>query len=203
MSEKEKIQFIPFHAINEFMRNDFRLKVIRTTLTHKNSLDRQFAAPIDRLTRKHVKVTGFRNSVKAPVTLKAVAMVKAFEKQPQIVAAILNAWCEINSELKTQIFNILVDRGWKLLPVDIDRTKLPGFLTFWPEGDDYDVLFDAYKEVYPDGDASIDETSLMVIWLAGRLPVEKVSKSEIELPEIFPISEPESQKETLIDDNYC
>jgi hypothetical protein len=194
MSEKEKIKFIPFHAINEFMRNDFRLTVIRTTLTYKNSLDRQFAAPIDRLTRKHVKVTGFRNSVKAPVTLKAVAMVKAFEKQPQLVAAILNGWSEINSELKSQIFNILVDRGWKLLPVEIDRTKLPGFLTLWPEGDDYDLLFDAYKEAYPDGDASIDETSLMVVWLAGRLPVDKVSKSDIELPVFFPDSEPDSQK---------
>lgn len=195
MNEKEKLKFIPFHAINEFMRNDFRLNIIRTTLTRKNSLDRQFTAPIDHLTRKHVKVTGFRNSVKAPVTLKAVAMVKAFEKQPQLVAAILNAWSEINSDLKNQIYNILVGRGWKLLPVEIDRAKLPGFLTLWPEGDDYDVLFDAYKEEYPEGDASIDEASLMVVWLAGRLPIDKVSKSDIDLPEIFPDSEPESQKE--------
>ncbi len=185
MNENDKIKFIPFHAINEFMRNDFRLHIIRTTLTNMHSLDKKYSASIDRLTRKFVKVTGFRNSVKAPITLKAVAMVKAFEKEPQLVAAILNAWCEINADLKNYMYNLLVERDWKLFPLEIDRTKLPGFLTIWPEEDDYDALYNAYVQNNPDNNASIDETSLMVIWLADRLPIEKINKSEINLPEIF------------------
>ena len=185
MNDNNQLKFIPFHAINEFMRNDFRLNLIRTALTGKNSLDRKFSAPIDRLTRKHVKVAGFRNSLKAPVTIKAVAMVKPFEKQPRLVAAILNAWSEITFELRTQIFDLLTMREWKLLPIEADRTKLPGFLTQWPEDDDYEVLYEVFTKAYPESNASIDETSLMVIWLSGRLPIDKVSKSEIDIPEIL------------------
>ena len=149
MNDKKQLQFIPFHAINEFMRNDFRLNIIRTTLTSKDALDRKFSSQIDRLTRKHVKVAGFRNSVKAPVTIKVAAMAKAFEKQPDLVAAILNSWSESKSEFRTQIFDMLAERGWKLLPIEVDRSKLPGFLPNWPEEDDYEVLYETFLQTYP------------------------------------------------------
>jgi hypothetical protein len=184
MNTKTQFQFIPFHAINEFMRNDFRLNIIRTTLISKGELNRKFAAPIDRLTRKHVKVAGFRNSLKAPVTIMAVAMVKAFEKHPDLVAAIVNGWSESKTELRSQISALLTARGWKLLPIEVDRSKLPGFLTEWPEEDDYETLYEEYNKIYPENEVSIDETSLMVIWLSGRLPITKVSKSDIRLPEV-------------------
>lgn len=184
MNTKTQFQFIPFNAINEFMRNDFRLNIIRTTLISKGELNRKFTAPIDRLTRKHVKVAGFRNSLKAPLTILAVAMVKAFEKQPDLVAAILNAWSESNSELRSQISILLAEKGWDLLPIEVDRSKLPGFLTEWPEEDDYEELYEAYNKSFPENKVSIDETSLMVIWLSGRLPINKVSKSDIRLPEV-------------------
>jgi hypothetical protein len=174
MNEKKQVDFIPFHAINEFMRNDFRLNVIRSTLAAMVSLDRELTAPIDRLTRKHVKVAGFRNSIKAPTTVKAVGMVRAFEKQPKLVAAILNAWTHSKGELQQQIYQFLIDRGWKLLPIEADRTKIPGFLTRWPEGEDYETLYQDYIGLYPESEASIDETSLMIVWLSGRLPIEKV-----------------------------
>ena len=132
MNKKTQVEFIPFHAINEFMRNDFRLKLIRNTLMSLKQLGRGFSAPIDRLTRKHVTVAGFRNSAKAPATLKSVSMVKAFEKQPKLVSAILNAWAESKSELRQHTYDLLLERGWKVLPIEADRTKLPGFLSSWP-----------------------------------------------------------------------
>jgi hypothetical protein len=184
MKEKSEVEFIPFHAINEFMRNDFRIAVIRASLLAMNTLDRKFSTPIDQLTRKYVTVAGFRNSVKAPTMIKAVAMVKAFENQPKLVAAIINAWAESKAALRTQIYDLLLDRNWKLLPIEADRTRLPGFLTRWPAEDDYDVLYDAFTTKYPDNDASIDEMSLMVVWLAGRLPIDKVSKNDIPEPDV-------------------
>ncbi len=186
MNDSQQLHFIPFHAINEFMRSDFRLSVLRSTLQALPKLDRKFAASINRLTRKHVKVAGFRNSVKAPATIKAVAMVKAFEKQPQLVAAILSAWAESRADLRQQVYELLIDRGWKLLPPEADRTRFPGFLTQWPEEDDYEVLYAAFEEKFPATDASIDEISLMVVWLAGRLPIDKVRKEEIEYPDVLP-----------------
>jgi hypothetical protein len=183
MNDK-KVAFIPFHAINQFMRNDFRLIVIRSTLMAMNKLDREFTAPIDRLTRKHVKVAGFRNSVKAPATVKAVAMVKPFEKHPNLAAAILNAWAASKADLRQQVFDLLTDRTWKLLPIEVNRTKLPGFLTRWPEEDDFEVIYESFTTINPDVEASIDEVSLMVVWLSGRLPINKISKEEMEEPEI-------------------
>jgi hypothetical protein len=183
MNAKKQAEFIPFHAINEFMRNDYRLTEIRTALSALSGLERGLSAPIDRLTKKLVRVPGFRNSVKAPVSVKAVAMVKPFEKSPKLVAAILAAWAESKAELRQQVYNLLTGREWKILPVEADRTKLPGFLTRWPEEDSFEVLYTAYTEANPDYDASIDDVSLMVTWLAGRLPIEKISKDELSEPE--------------------
>jgi hypothetical protein len=194
MSNEEQLKYIPFHAINEFMRVDFRLNVIRSTFSRLNELDRKNTASIDKLIRRHVKVAGFRNSAKAPVTMKAVAAVKPFEKEPQFVAGILEAWSEINTDLKTMMFEILNDRGWNLLPLDANRTKLPGFLTLWPEEDDYEVLYEAFKKAYPENNISIDETSLMAVWLSGRLPIEKVSFSKISLSDSFADHEKQETK---------
>jgi len=183
MNAKKQAEYIPIHAINEFMRNDYRLTVIRTALSALSGLERGLSVPIDRLTKKLVRVPGFRNSVKAPVSVKAVAMVKPFEKSPKLVAAILAAWAESKAELRQQVYNLLTGREWKILPVEADRTKLPGFLTRWPEEDSFEVLYTAYTEANPDYDASIDDVSLMVTWLAGRLPIEKISKDELSEPE--------------------
>ncbi|MBU1661203.1 MAG: hypothetical protein KKD28_06995 [Chloroflexi bacterium] len=191
MNDKTQAEFIPFHAINEFMRSDYRLMVIRNALLALPKLDRGLSAPIDQLTKKLVRVPGFRNSVKAPASVKAVAMVKPFEQSPKLVAAILSAWAESRSELRQQIYDILTAREWKILPLEADRTKLPGFLTRWPAEDDFEVLYTAYTEAHPDGEASIDDMSLMVVWLAGRLPIDKVSKDEIPEPEA-----PEEESET-------
>jgi hypothetical protein len=179
MNEETKIAFIPFHAINQFMRADFRLTVIRSTLLALPNLDEKHRRKIDYLTKKMVKVPGFRNSAKAPANIKAVAMAKPFDKEPKLVATILAAWAESTSELRQQTHDLLLARGWIILPLDFDRARLPGFLTRWPAEDDYEVLYHAFTEEHPQSEASIDEFSLMVVWLAGRLPVEKVNKEEL------------------------
>ncbi len=177
--EKSKMEFIPFHAINEFMRADYRMILLRSTLLALPDLTPKTQASVNKLTKKHVKVPGFRNSAKAPASVKAVAMVKAFENQPKLVAAVLSAWAEANPELRQQIFDILKSFDWKLLPQEANRARLPGFLTQWPDEQDYDVIYDTFTNAYPDSEYGIDDVSLMAIWLALRLPVEKVSKEEI------------------------
>jgi len=179
MNENQKTEFIPYHAINEFMRSDFRLNIIRTTLMALPQLDRHYRNSVDRLTRKYVKVAGFRNSVKAPISLKSVALVKPFSKQPDLVSAILSAWSAANNKLQIGVFDLLIDKNWELLPIKADRTKLPGFLTKWPIEDDYEGIYQVFVEKYPNTQVSIDETSLMSIWLSGRLPIDKVSKGEL------------------------
>ena len=195
MSENQ-VEFLPFHAINDFMRHDFRLNVVKSTLSALNSLPDSQRNSINHLTRKLVKVPGFRHSEKAPALVRAIPTSNAFEKSPDMVAAILTGWTEAHSELRMQVYDTLVSRGWKtfptemhsladvpllktekdwgILPIDSDRTKIPGFLTYWPQGETFEVLYQAFTEKYPQAQVSIDEVSLMVVWLALRLPVNIV-----------------------------
>ena len=191
--EKSKMEFIPFHAINEFMRTDYRMILLRNTLIALPNLSPKTQASINNLTKKHVKVAGFRNSTKAPATVKAVSMVKPFEKQSKLVAAIISGWSEANSVLRQQIFDLLSGYGWKLLPLETDRTRLPGFLTQWPEEEDYEVIYKGFTDAFPESEYGIDDVSLMAVWLSLRLPVEKVSKEALV---DFPFTQEENTEES-------
>jgi hypothetical protein len=177
------MQFIPFNAINEFMRSDYRMILLRSTMLELPNISPKTQSSINKLTKRHVKVPGFRNSAKAPASVKAVSMIKPFEKEPKLVAAILTGWAEANQDLRQQVFKILSNLSWKLLPMEADRSRLPGFLSQWPEEDDYEKIYDDFTISYPDSDYGIDDVSLMAVWLSLRLPVEKVSKDALsELP---------------------
>jgi hypothetical protein len=193
-SDKSKIQFIPFNAINEFMRPDYRMIFLRSTLLALPNLSQKTQSSINKLTKRHVKVPGFRNSIKAPASVKAVSMIKPFEKEPKLAAAVITGWAESNLDLRQQVFDILSNLNWKLLPMEADRTRLPGFLTQWPEEDDYEKIYDDFANLYPDSDYGIDDVSLMAVWLSLRLPVDKVGKDALnELPFISDDNEEESE----------
>ncbi len=197
MSENQ-VEFLPFHAINDFMRSDFRLSVVKSTLGALNSLPESQRNSINHLTKKLVKIPGFRHSDKAPTFVRAIPTSNAFEKSPELVAAILAAWAESHTSLRTQVYETLVSRGWKtfptemhnladvpplktekdwgILPIEADRTKIPGFLIYWPKGETFEVLYQALTEKFPDIQTSIDEASLMVVWLTLRLPVNIIDE---------------------------
>jgi hypothetical protein len=188
----EKTEFLPFHAINEFMRPDFRLTVIRETLTNQESLPEALSAELNHQIKKKVTIPGFRNSDKAPALVKVLPTSKAFEKNPDLVAVILSCWAENHAELRDQIYQLLKSRNWKMLsetneiniddlsidfinewpilPLHINRTKMPGFYTQWPKDQEFESLYKNYSELYPASDTSIDKVSLMVVWLSLRLP---------------------------------
>lgn len=171
MNEK-KAQFLPFHALNEFMRPDYRQEVVRATLAALPNLPEDLRGEIDRLIKKHVRVPGFRNSAKAPTPVKVKPTAESFEKSPALVAAVLSAWSAAHPELRQQVHDLLSERNWELLPPEADRTKLPGFMIRWPKGEDFDVLNNAFKEKFPESNASSDDVSLMVVWISTRLPYD-------------------------------
>lgn len=167
---EEEVAFLPFHAINEFMRSDYRLEVIRTTLQALGSLPEEHRAPINQMTRRYVSVPGFRNSAKAPVPVRARGMVEPFENNPELVAHILSAWSASRPELRQAVYEFLAHKGFELLPPEADRKQLPGFLTTWPEEHNLEALTEAFEESHPEFQASSDDITLMMVWLAGRLP---------------------------------
>jgi hypothetical protein len=135
--ENPTTQFLPFHAVNEFMRSDYRRDVVRLTLTSLPDLPENFRIAVDQVTRATVQVPGFRNSAKAPLIKRVKPTSEAFEKSPHLVAVILSAWAEAHQTLRQQVYDLLIDRGWDLLPPSTDRTQLPGFFMTWGDGPDF------------------------------------------------------------------
>jgi hypothetical protein len=171
VSNKE-VQFYPFHAINDFMRSDFRSEVIKQTLYGILDLTEDYRTVVDRYTKRFVQVPGFRNSAKAPVNLRLKPTGEVFEKNPGLVAAIIHAWTELHADLRQRVFDLLISRNWDILPPEANRTKLPGFLIHWPKDEDFEKLFMAYQDMYPDFLDSSDDVSLMVVWVSNRLPYQ-------------------------------
>jgi hypothetical protein len=171
--DKLASQFLPFHAVNEFMRNDYRLEVVRYTLNTLSSLPREYQISIEKFTKEYVKVPGFRNSSKAPIGLRVKPTSEAFEKKPQLVTAILSAWAAARKDLSEKIYALLEERNWNPMAIDADRTKVPGFMISWPKGEDFQTINDAFNTKYPQASENPDDISLMVVWLSGRLPYSK------------------------------
>lgn len=178
--DDKQVQFLPFHAINEFMLPDFRLNVIQTVLTGIEKLPRERRNNINSHIKKAVQVPGFRNSLLAPAPIKARSSVSAFERRPDFVANVLQGWTELKPELRQKVYDFLKAREWEILPAEADRTKLPGFIPAWPKGQDYDVLGQAYAEMFPGEQPDENDLRLMIVWLANRLPYDMYAGEEEE-----------------------
>lgn len=169
--DDKKVQFYPFHAINEFMLPDYRHEVLQQVLSDTSKLTNAQRGALNGEIKRLVKVPGFRNSSIAPLPLKIRAAETTFEKNPGFTARVLQCWSEIHEDLRQQVYDLLKNRNWEILPVEADRTKLPGFLGDWPKQDTYEVLNKAFSETYADSTASENDVRLMIVWLSGRLPV--------------------------------
>jgi lauroyl/myristoyl acyltransferase len=84
----------------------------------------------------------------------------------------------VHAGLRENVYTLLQARGWEILPKDAERAKLPGFITVWPHGENFEVLNQAFKEMYPEATASSDDVSLMVVWIGGRLPYQFTEPDE-------------------------
>lgn len=167
-------RFLPFNAVNEFLLTDYRQKLILTVLAEADRLSEERRGNLNRLVKRLVKVPGFRNSILAPAPVKARAAVSTFERSADFAANILAGWVELKPDLAQKVYNLLTSRGWQLLPLDTNRTQLPGFLARWPQSETFEVLDEAYQQAYPaDGEHEYD-INLMIAWLWGRLPAELV-----------------------------
>ncbi len=185
--DKKRVAFLPFHAVDAFMETDYRAQVLRAAFQAQRSLPAAAGRNLAALTKKYVWVPGFRDARKAPVNLRLRPAAKAFEKHADFAAAVLAAWAEAHAELRAQVHALLTTRGWEILPPEADRAKLPGFLPSWPRDENFETLTAAFREQYPESEASDDDISLMSVWIAGRLPYKREGEADsLEAAEAFP-----------------
>lgn len=168
---KEK-KYLPFHAVNEFMRDDFKLMILQEILSNLETCSQQNRSRINKLISKGVKLQGFRNASLAPVAIKARGSISLFEKSPEFVSAVLECWSSFHPDLKKGMHQVLAGRGWELLPYENDRSELPGFQVEWPKIDSFEELVKSTRDSIPTCKESDDEISLMAVWLGNRLPYD-------------------------------
>ena len=170
--DDKQLQYLPFHAINEFMVPEYRLHVIQSVMTGFDRLPGERRSAINGLVKRYVQVPGFRNSTQAPGPIKSRASASVFERRPEFVAQTLQGWSELYPELRQKVYDFLKERSWEVLPPEADRTRLPGFLTDWPKGETYDILGEAYEAAFPGEAVDENDLRLMIVWVAGRLPYD-------------------------------
>lgn len=174
MSASNQVQFVSFTAINEFMLPEYRQEVIQYVLGHLDDLLPERRHQVLSQLKRYLRLPGFRNSLAAPLAIKVKGAGSVFEEHADFVAQILMAWSELHPDLRAQVYDLLVERKWEILPAETDRTKLPGFLIRWPKEETYDVLNAAFIEKYPDARVHEYDVRLMIVWLSGRLPYDIV-----------------------------
>lgn len=175
----EKVSFLPFHAINEFMLVEYRQSVVQDVFSHLDPVSAETRRELLRMVKELVQVPGFRNSSQAPLPLKVRGAVSAFQKSAEFCGATLQAWSDIHADLREHVYQLLKGRSWEVLPAETNRAKLPGFLTVWPKEETYDVLETAFQEqVENASDYVDDDVRLMLVWVSGRLPYDLMTGEE-------------------------
>ena len=168
--DDKQVKFLPFPAINEFMVDDYRNKVLQNVFSNQANLSGDRRNSINGMVKRMVSVPGFRNSAQAPAPLRS----------PEFTGQILQAWSDLHPELRQKIYDLLKAREWEILPTEADRSKLPGFMVDWPKEETYDSLDQAFAEMYPGAEDSSDDIRLMVVWLGNRLPYNMSQDGEEE-----------------------
>jgi hypothetical protein len=178
MVNEKKAEFLPFHAVNEFMRDDYKFSILQEVMTHFEDCDKDKIMRVNRIFVKWVQIPGFRNSSLAPVAARIKHSVGLFEKLPDFAALMIECWSERHQELKQAVWQILDAKNWKPLPSEADRTQLPGFMLDWPKGDTFDLFIKAINESKPELNESDDNISLMVVWVGNKLPYNLFDEPE-------------------------
>jgi hypothetical protein len=171
----DKVEFLPFNAINEFMLSEYRRDVFKLVFNNFASLTNSRQKAINSLVKKNVSIQGFRDSSLAPAPFKIKNCAPLFEKSANFSAEILAAWFELNTELAEQVNQLLINKGWVVLPIEADRSKLPGFLVKWPAEVTFENLTGEFHSLFPQSPFTDDDISLMVVWLSNRLPYQMVT----------------------------
>jgi hypothetical protein len=178
---QEKVSFLPFNAINEFMLVEYRQSVIQDVLSHLDLVNADTRRDLIQMIKDLVQVSGFRNSAQAPLPLKVKGAINAFQKSADFCGTTLQAWSEIHKDLREHVYKLLKGRDWEILPAETNRAKITGFLTVWPKNETYEVLEAGFHEQVENSEQFVDDDiRLMLVWVSGRLPYDLMTGEENE-----------------------
>ncbi|MEA3326044.1 MAG: hypothetical protein U9R53_01850 [Chloroflexota bacterium] len=166
------IEYLPYKAINVFINHEYLEQLLESVLKGYNKLPKQKQIAFVKQFRQHVNVLGFRNAIRAPLSLQINAYISAFEEKNDVVPFTLSTWAELNPNLASEVENWLEAEGWNVLNRERDFIETEGFLANWPSKLTYDKLVKNFKKAKPNVKHNRDDLILMVLWISGKLPPE-------------------------------
>jgi hypothetical protein len=173
------MEYLPFSAVNDFMRDDYRITVMTEVFSNFDKLEKAPRTLITGFVSHHVSVPGFRNGNLAPIGRKVKASVSLFERSPEFAAAVMQSWSILHPDLRKVMVEVLNELAWEnVLPAEADRSELPGFQVHWPKKDNFEAILAQVKAKQPELVESEDDVSLMAVWMGNRLPYDLYSEEE-------------------------
>ena len=166
------IEYLPYKAVNVFINREYLEQLLETVLKGYNKLPKEKQIAFVKQFRQHVNVLGFRNAIRAPLSLQINAYVSAFEEKNDVVPFTISTWAELNPNLASEVKNWLGEEGWKVLDMDRAFVETEGFLTDWPEKLTFDKLVKNFMKAKPNVKHNREDLILMVLWISGKLPPE-------------------------------
>ena len=166
------VEYLPYKAVNIFINREYLEQLIETVLKGYNNLSKEKRLAFVKQFRQYVNILGFRNAIRAPLSLQIKAHASAFEAKNEVVPFTLSTWAELNPNLASEVESWLESEGWKGLKKERDFNETEGFLSDWPEKLSFDKLVKKFKKAKPDVKPNRDDLILMVLWISGKLPSE-------------------------------
>ncbi len=161
----------PALALNVFIEPYFRKEILEKVFENLNTLPAELRRELVADVKEKVRISGFRNTMAAPRALLIRNAETVFEKDTRFSLVSLKCWQSLytqwNEELKLQL---------KGLGFSISEQAAAGypdaintFLEGWPEGIDFDTLFEEITALVKNLPLSKDEIALLSILITGYL----------------------------------
>jgi len=161
------VDLVPAIALNVFIEPYFRKEILQKLFENLDKLPDEIRRELVKQVKEQVRISGFRNPMIAPRTLLIRDAETVFEKDAKFSLICLKGWQSLYSEWKN-----LGDLGFSISESAASGYPDPmnTFLEGWPEGMDFDTLYEkitAQVEGFP---LNKDETALLSVLLTGYLP---------------------------------
>lgn len=164
--------FRPAIALNVFIEPYFRKEILEKVFENLDVIPADLRRELVAEVKDQVRISGFRNPMVAPRALLIRDAESAFEKDSKFALISLKCWQSRYSQWHNDLNKNLIDLGFSVS--DQISAGYPDpmntFLEGWPEGIDFETLFEkitARVKYFPLGK---DETALLSVLLTGYLP---------------------------------
>ena len=161
----------PALALNVFIEPYFRKEIFQKIFENIDSLPADLRRELIAEVKEKVRISGFRNSMAAPRALLIREAEAVFEKDTWFSLISLKSWQSQYSQWHDELKKILVDLGFSISEQAASGypDSLNTFLEGWPEGIDFDTLFEKITTQVEKFPLSKDETALLSVLLTGYL----------------------------------